>query len=121
MILLKLSFVISYILLYGKTSALLYPKEGPTREVKSLNGIWEFSFNVNTTHHATDLLLMPVPSSYNDIFTTLEGRDYFGKVTYQRRFHIPESWFDNGRIWMRFGSVCYSAIVVSKKYESFIV
>lgn len=119
MITAKLIFITCYILLCEKSLALLYPKDGPKREVKSLNGIWEFSFNANNTNYATDLLLMPVPSSYNDILTTLEGRDYFGKVTYRRVFYVPESWFDNGRIWMRFGSVCYSATVVSMKTLSF--
>lgn len=57
---------------------------------------------------------MPVPSSYNDIFTTLEGRDHFGGAAYKRDFYVPENWLRSGRIWMRFGSVCYSAIVVSK-------
>lgn len=56
---------------------------------------------------------MPVPSSYNDVLTSLAGRDHFGSVVYERSFYIPKNWLSDGRIWIRFGSVCYSATVVS--------
>lgn len=65
------------------------------------------------TYPSMDLLLMPVPSSYNDILTSLDGRDHLGYVAYERIFYVPEDWLGNGHIWIRFGSVCYSALVVS--------
>lgn len=55
---------------------------------------------------------MSVPSSYNDILTSFEGKDHVGLVKYERDFFIPESWLLN-RIWLRFASVCYAAQVVS--------
>lgn len=66
-----------------------------------------------------DIYLMPVPSSYNDIPTTSEARDHVGPVTYEKTFFIPSSWRSNKRIWLRFGSVCYSAQVVSNKYKTY--
>lgn len=58
-------------------------------------------------------MLIPVPSSYNDILTSREGRDKVGSVTYERTFLVPNSWRSSGKIWIRFGSVCYAAKVVS--------
>lgn len=56
---------------------------------------------------------MPVPSSYNDMTEDPSLRDHVGTVWYDRNFFIPNSWIDNNRIWIRFGSVHYEAIVVS--------
>lgn len=123
-------FITSFILLYPNTSGLLYPKEGLTREIKSLNGIWKFTpidenvsrcrYLLSEYHNtffqktsSTDLSLMAVPSSYNEIGTSLAGRDRFKPVAYERVFYIPTTWLNNGRIWIRFASVCYSATVVS--------
>ncbi|XP_076275935.1 beta-glucuronidase-like [Rhynchophorus ferrugineus] len=93
-------------------------KPSAIRESISLDGIWNFALhnisfpqsqhkiNVNL-----DLPLIPVPSSYNDIGTQRSTRDYAGAVTYSRTFFIPKSW-ETKRVWIRFGSVCYSADVV---------
>lgn len=57
---------------------------------------------------------MPVPASYNDILSTIEGRDHVGGVRYQKKFVVPNSWINNSsRVVLRFGSVCVSARVVS--------
>ena len=56
---------------------------------------------------------MPVPSSYNDVTTSREIRDYLGLVWYDRTFYVPKSWYEQGhRVWLRFGSVHYAAQVV---------
>lgn len=99
------------------TLALLPYRPSPTREVLSLDGLWNFQPDNLTTPLNTpqvnvnmDLSLMPVPSSYNDVGTQTNLREYAGSVTYSRRFFVPESWKDK-RVWIRFGSVCYSANV----------
>lgn len=57
---------------------------------------------------------MPVPASYNDLSTDISMRDHVGTVWYERNFFIPKYWaMNNQKIWIRFGSVHYSAIVVS--------
>jgi len=55
---------------------------------------------------------MPVPASYNDITEDNEIRDHVGTVWYDRKFFVPASWAKNQRVWIRFGSVHYEAIVV---------
>jgi beta-glucuronidase len=61
----------------------------------------------------TDVYMMPVPSSYNDITTDWKIRDHVGLVWYDRKFFVPKSWYQIGRIWLRFGSVSYASQVVS--------
>lgn len=57
---------------------------------------------------------MQVPASYNDILTSVEGRDYVGTAKYQRNFYVPSEWInDVTRVWLRFGSVCTGAQVVN--------
>lgn len=56
---------------------------------------------------------MPVPSSYNDITEDPKLRDHVGVVWYDRTFFVPQSWSKNQRVWIRFGSVHYLAVVVS--------
>lgn len=55
---------------------------------------------------------MPVPASYNDITEDPTLRDHVGTVWYDRKFFVPYAWKDQ-RVWIRFGSVHYEAIVVS--------
>lgn len=62
---------------------------------------------------------MPVPSSYNDITEDYSLREHVGTVWYDRKFFIPASWSQNKRVWIRFGSVHYEAIVVRILYIFF--
>ncbi|XP_018570900.1 beta-glucuronidase [Anoplophora glabripennis] len=104
------------ILLLECESGILYPKANSVREVLSLDGLWKFSLVNSDTKGFTladndeDIEFMPVPASYNDISTNVKVRDYVGEVKYQRNFVVPKSWEDR-KIWLRFGSVCYSAEV----------
>ncbi|KAH8283558.1 hypothetical protein KR018_006458 [Drosophila ironensis] len=106
------------------TRGMLYPRESETREVRSLDGIWNFvrSDQANPTQgvreqwYDQDLsqsrptIPMPVPASYNDI-TTDNLRDHVGTVWYDRKFFVPRSWANDQRVWLRFGSVHYGAYV----------
>ncbi|XP_017090335.2 beta-glucuronidase isoform X1 [Drosophila bipectinata] len=106
------------------TRGMLYPRESETREVRSLDGIWNFvrSDPANPTQGIRDkwfendlskiqsTIPMPVPASYNDI-TTDNLRDHVGTVWYDRRFFVPRSWSKDQRVWLRFGSVHYEAYV----------
>lgn len=56
---------------------------------------------------------MPVPASYNDLTTDESLRDHLGVVWYERKFFVSHDWSLDKRVWLRFGSVHYSAIVVS--------
>lgn len=37
---------LNYILVQTTVSALLYPQDGPTRDVKSLDGLWKFAKDI---------------------------------------------------------------------------
>lgn len=103
---------------------LLYPRESEAREVKSLDGLWDFSiappantFKENNQSWITENLRnvgnemqMPVPSSFNDITTSKDLRDHIGSVWYKRSFYVPISWHEQ-RVFLTFGSVNYLAQV----------
>ncbi|GAB1861324.1 Beta-glucuronidase [Camponotus japonicus] len=102
---------------------LLYPRESESREVRSLDGLWDFAVSEGDAlrgyregwyaldlSKASEVMKMPVPSSYNDITTSRNLRDHVGAVWYQRTFFVPSSWRDQ-RIFVRFGSVNYLAQV----------
>ncbi|KAL9914024.1 beta-glucuronidase-like isoform 2-T2 [Glossina fuscipes fuscipes] len=107
------------------TTGMLYPRESETREVRSLDGLWNFvkSDITNPTQGMRDkwylddlsrvrkTIPMPVPASYNDITTEHAIRDHVGTVWYDRKFFVPMSWSKNQRVWLRFGSVHYEAFV----------
>nr|XP_034189067.1 beta-glucuronidase isoform X1 [Osmia lignaria]XP_034189068.1 beta-glucuronidase isoform X1 [Osmia lignaria]XP_034189069.1 beta-glucuronidase isoform X1 [Osmia lignaria] len=103
---------------------MLYPRESESREVKSLDGMWDFvispsedslkgykeSWFSDDLSKVGKVMQMPVPSSYNDITTSRELRDHLGAVWYQRTFFTPSSWREQ-RVFVRFGSVNYLAQV----------
>ncbi|TMW46366.1 hypothetical protein DOY81_008553, partial [Sarcophaga bullata] len=105
------------------TKGLLYPFESESREIRSLDGMWRFlKSNANATSteeedwykHDLDkvstTIAMPVPASYNDLTTDETLRDHVGAVWYQRKFFVSHDWSLDKRVWLRFGSVHYSAI-----------
>ncbi|CRK95286.1 CLUMA_CG008644, isoform B [Clunio marinus] len=106
------------------TEGLLYPRESETREVRSLDGVWSFAKSdtkqpseglrekwfLKDLADSTNVIHMPVPSSYNDIVEDAAVRDHVGTVWYERKFFVPKSW-QTQRVWLRFGSVHYEAYV----------
>ncbi|XP_061389537.1 beta-glucuronidase-like [Musca vetustissima] len=107
------------------TQGLLYPFESESRDVRSLDGMWRFlkvAYNdsmkgVEEKWFERDLdkvnptLAMPVPASYNDLTTDESLRDHLGVVWYERKFFASYDWSLDKRVWLRFGSVHYSAVV----------
>ncbi|KAH1020998.1 hypothetical protein HUJ04_010576 [Dendroctonus ponderosae] len=111
----SVSLLLGFFMTQSAHAGLLQAESSQTREILSLDGLWYFTMNaslVSTIEEATDvdLNLMPVPSSYNDISTKLSVRDHVGAVWYKRTFFVPSSWNDK-KVWIRFGSVCYNASV----------
>ncbi|GKX29775.1 beta-glucuronidase [Vallitalea longa] len=97
---------------------MLYPVESYSREVKDLSGIWNFKLDKNNKgreekwyfEDLQETILMPVPSSYNDITQNKEIKDHIGDVWYERKVIIPKSWH-NQRIILRVGSATHYGIV----------
>ncbi|CAF1002365.1 unnamed protein product [Rotaria sordida] len=83
---------------YAATHGLLYPAESETRQIRSLNGLWQFRLDeegVGETERWFAMLnlpqptiLVPVPASYNDITQNITIHRHIGWVWYARDFFI---------------------------------
>jgi beta-glucuronidase len=81
---------------------MLYPIDSETREVRELNGLWDFVLDPDNRGLAEGwaqraawpepVAAMPVPASYNDISVSPAVRDHVGPVWYRRTFFAPASW-----------------------------
>ncbi len=97
---------------------MLYVTDTETRDVKELSGVWRFKVDKNNEGLEKEwfkaplkgTVLMPVPSSYNDITQDPRIRDHIGMVWYEREFFIPKSWLGK-RIFVRVGSASHTAMV----------
>ncbi|XP_065054436.1 beta-glucuronidase-like [Rhopilema esculentum] len=119
--------IICEIFIFLRTECLLYPRESESREVKDISGLWSFRADNSTNRNlgfekewwqkplqqTGDVILMPVPSSYNDITQDWKLRDFVGWVWYEREVFIPSSWKDSEklRVVLRFDSCHYNCIV----------
>lgn len=99
------------------TTSLLYPRVTATRHAVSLDGLWKFRFDPeskgvaeNWMNGLKNTVNMPVPSSFCDIFTDKDSREYCGDFWYETEFIVPEEWKDR-KIAVRFGSVTHKARV----------
>ena len=96
---------------------MLYPIENRVREVKSLDGIWNFKIDRNNSgidekwyeSPLKEVVPMAVPSSFYDLMTETEDREHVGYVWYETNFAIPEGW-SGKRIVLRFGSAAHHAV-----------
>ena len=93
------------------------PRVTATRRVVSLDGMWKFQFDPEENGEAAGWTAglpaacsMPVPSSFCDIFTTKEAREYAGDFWYETDFLVPGEW-KGQEIVIRFGSVTHKAKV----------
>ncbi|NGP45118.1 beta-glucuronidase [Bacillaceae bacterium SIJ1] len=97
---------------------MLYPKTTTTRQTKTLDGIWNFQLDANSlgeehgwpAQGLPSSIHMPVPSSFNDITTSQEMRDYVGDVWYETTTYLPNEWFTE-TVMLRFGAVSHTATV----------
>ncbi|HEY6738848.1 MAG TPA: beta-glucuronidase [Actinopolymorphaceae bacterium] len=97
---------------------MLRPSDTPTRERRSLNGLWRFALDTEGvgrtenwwTGRLPGRLEAPVPASYNDLFPEPAVHDHVGDVWYQTTVRIPRGW-DGERIVLRFDSATHRAVV----------
>ncbi|XP_030648398.1 beta-glucuronidase isoform X1 [Chanos chanos] len=106
---------------------MLFPRESPSREVKELNGLWNFRADISSDRNSGfenawyksplaetgPVIDMPVPSSYNDISQDTRLRDFIGWVWYDREVWVPARWVQDKRtrIVLRIGSAHYYSVV----------
>ena len=104
--------------------SLLYPRCTHTRRAISLDGMWKFQFDPRSegadagwARALPDPVPMPVPSSFCDLFTDKESREYCGDFWYETDFFVPEEW--QGReVVIRFGSATHRARVFINGIEA---
>jgi beta-glucuronidase len=97
---------------------MLAPRETPTRERKSLDGLWRFALDPDGVGRSQDwpdglptgARAMPVPASYNDVYPYAELHDHVGDAWYETIVRVPPSWAGD-RIVLRFGSATHRATV----------
>ena len=99
------------------SQSLLYPVESSSRRVSSLDGMWKFQFDPESkgeengwVNGLPDPVSMPVPSSFCDIFTDKDSREYCGDFWYETDFFVPDEWSDKD-VLIRFGSATHRARV----------
>ena len=103
--------------------SLLYPRVSETRRVVSLDGFWKFKLDpqkeglaAGWTAGLKDAVSMPVPASFNDIFTDKDIREYCGDFWYETDVFVPGEW-EGKEIVVRFGSGSQSAVVYMNGIE----
>ncbi|WZL80626.1 beta-glucuronidase [Vallitaleaceae bacterium 9-2] len=97
---------------------MLYPKQSQTREVMSLNGLWNFKIDKDNIgknekwyqKKLEEADLMAVPASYNDITVNKDVKYHVGDVWYEKYTYIPKSWADK-KVMFRVGSASHNSIV----------
>ncbi|KAJ1327066.1 beta-glucuronidase [Microdochium nivale] len=93
---------------------MLRPQANFVRELVSLDGIWNFALAASVdleddpawTRILPPTLQIPVPASYNDIFTEREIQLHVGWVFYQRQVTVPRRW-DDARTVIRVGAATH--------------
>lgn len=87
---------------------MLKPQSTATRELVSLDGLWNFDLVTGDldqqqpwTKRLKSGLEAPVPASYNDIFVNQKIHDHVGWVCYQRRVRVPQGWSSKQRYFVR--------------------
>ncbi len=97
--------------------SLLYPVNSPSRRFLTLDGMWKFEFDPKSqgteagfSRGLPDAISMPVPSSFCDLFTDKDSREYTGDFWYETDFFVPGEW-EGRELSLRFGSVTHRARV----------
>jgi beta-glucuronidase len=100
-------------------AGMLHPQDSESREVKSLDGLWQFKpdyadVGMRDRWHTAPLppptLTMPVPSSYNDLTQDAALREHVGMVWYERDTFVPLHWMSR-RVVLFVGSANHHATV----------
>lgn len=96
---------------------MLYPVLNASRTLIDLSGIWDFKADDGTgfeqkwvERKLEGAITMAVPAAYNDQKESIDLRDHYGYVFYQREIAIPKT-LEGQRIVLRFGAVTHYAKV----------
>lgn len=95
---------------------MIYPKITESRMVFDLNGIWDFRLMeegevyTGEEQEGKNMLAMPVPSAFNELYNGREFADHVGNMLYRRTITVTEEML-KGRLFLRFASVAHQAQV----------
>lgn len=96
---------------------MLKPQITPTRELVSLDGLWNFALGSGDlvkdqpwSARLTGGIEVPVPASYNDIFVDQDIRNHVGWVYYQTYPRIPRGW-KGERVFIRVDAATHAGRV----------
>lgn len=112
------TFLYGLLVSFTVVQSLLYPSESETRQIRSLDGLWTFRLDEQGRGEAEQwyalpnlpepTILMPVPSSYNDVTQNITIHRHIGSVWYARDFFIHNT---ATRWVLRFQAAHYEAHV----------
>jgi beta-glucuronidase len=97
---------------------MLAPRDTPTRERKSFDGLCRFALDAEAVGRKEDWWSRPltaardisVPAGYNGVFADAAVRDRVGDAWYQTLARVPARWAGE-RIVLRFGSATHRAVL----------
>lgn len=97
---------------------MLRPQTSASRELLNLDGIWDFKVDFKDEGFAKNWASKPletnldiaVPSSYNDLFTSVDIREHVGWVWYQRTVRVPRGWASD-RVMVRIDAATHAGVV----------
>ena len=97
---------------------MLTVRQTPSRNVFSLDGLWDFCIDADNngiekgwaSAPLPHSQAMPVPASYNDVTLDTAQRDHVGYLWYQRKVVVPR-FAEGERLILRFGSATHAATV----------
>ncbi|MBR4483652.1 MAG: hypothetical protein IKO97_00480, partial [Erysipelotrichaceae bacterium] len=94
----------------------LYPKTNHSRRAVLLDGMWNFRFdpeqigeNEGWMDHFDPSASIPVPCSFQDLFTDQYSKNYCGDFWYETDFFVPAK--EQTRTQLRFGSITHRGTV----------
>lgn len=100
-----------------RTCQMLYPRDTATRRAVSMDGMWKFRLDWNQEGyekgwkdglpHADRI---PVPASFQDLYTEKEIREFTGDVWYETDLFVPGEW-EGQEVAVRFGCATHRAEV----------
>ena len=93
--------------------SMLYPQRNQKRSDTILDGLWKFSFDPASCgekegwpNGLPSFVKMPVPASFQEMFTDIQSREYCGDYWYETDFYLDEK-KENTDTVIRFGSVTH--------------
>lgn len=97
--------------------SMLYPKTTVTRRVVQMDGMWKFRLDPQSAGYQEgwvdglpDADLIPVPASFQDVYTDKDTREYTGDFWYEREMFVPGEW-EGKQVLIRFGCATHRAVV----------